>query len=100
MYSLQALWTQAREQLNIVNVIFANRAYAILRGELTAVGALPGKASAELFDLGRPNLDWVLLARGMGVEGVRVETFEAFADAFLAACSPARRGPFLIEFVI
>jgi acetolactate synthase-1/2/3 large subunit len=100
MYSLQALWTQARERLNVVNVIFANRAYAILRGELTAVGAAPGKASADLFDLGRPNLDWVLLARGMGVEGTRVETFEAFADAFRAACSPAQRGPFLIEFVI
>jgi len=100
MYSLQALWTQAREQLNVVNVIFANRAYAILRGELTAVGAAPGKASAELFDLGRPNLDWVLLARGMGVEGTRVETFEAFNDVFRAACAPSRRGPFLIEFVI
>lgn len=98
MYSLQALWTQAREKLDVVNVIFANRAYAILRGELAAVGAKPGKTALDLLDLGRPDLDWVLLARGMGVEAARVETLEAFTDVFRAAC--ARRGPFLIEMVI
>ena len=97
MYSLQALWTQAREKLDVVNVVFANRRYAILQGELAAVGATPGPASKELFDLGRPDLDWVSLARGMGVEGTRVATLEAFADAFRAACK--RRGPFLIEMV-
>lgn len=66
MYSLQALWTQAREGLDIVNVVFANRAYKILQGELRAVGAKPGPASAALFDLARPELDWVKLAGGMG----------------------------------
>ncbi|HUN70293.1 MAG TPA: acetolactate synthase large subunit [Burkholderiales bacterium] len=98
MYSLQALWTQAREKLDVVNVVFANRRYAILQGELAAVGAQPGPASKELFDLSRPSLDWVKLAGGMGMEAVRVETLEGFADAFRSAC--ARRGPFLIEFAI
>ena len=98
MYSLQALWTQAREKLDVVNVIFANRMYKILQGELVAVGAQPGNASRELFDLTRPTLDWVRLANGMGVEAARVDTLEAFADVFRAACG--RAGPFLIELVI
>jgi len=98
MYSLQALWTQAREKLDVVNVVFANRVYKILFGELRSTGAEPGRASNTLFDLGRPDLDWVSLARGMGVEAVRVETLEGFADTFRAACG--RRGPFLIEFRI
>ncbi len=98
MYSLQSLWTQARERLDVINVIFANRRYAILQGELAAVGARAGRASRELFDLGRPELDWVKLANGMGVEAVRVAALEGFADAFRSAL--ARRGPFLIEFLI
>jgi acetolactate synthase-1/2/3 large subunit len=98
MYSLQALWTQARENLDVVNVVFANRRYAILQGELAAVGAIPGPASQKLFDISHPPRDWVKLASGMGVEGTRVQTLESFADAFRAAS--ARRGPFLIEFVL
>jgi acetolactate synthase-1/2/3 large subunit len=98
MYSLQSLWTQARERLDVVNVVFANRAYRILQGELVAVGAQPGPASRELFDLSRPALDWVKLSQGMGVEAARVDTLEAFAKEFAAAC--ARRGPYLIELVI
>ena len=98
MYSLQALWTQAREKLDVVNVVFANRIYKILYGELVSVGAKPGRASNELFDLARPELDWVKLAAGMGVEATRVETLEGFADVFKSACG--RRGPFLIEFRI
>jgi acetolactate synthase-1/2/3 large subunit len=98
MYSLQSLWTQAREKLDVVNVVFANRRYAILQGELAAVGAQPGPASRELFDLARPEIRWTKLAEGMGVEAVRVETLEAFTDAFRAAT--VRRGPFLIEFSI
>ena len=98
MYSLQSLWTQAREELDVVNVIFANRKYNILQGELTAVGAAPGRASRELFDIGRPDLDWVKLAGGMGVEAARVDTLERFAEEFASAC--ATRGPRLIELVI
>ena len=98
MYSLQALWTQAREKLDVVNVIFSNRAYRILQGELLAVGAKPGSASKVLFDLGHPDLDFVKMAEGMGVEAKRVATLEDFADVFRAAC--ARRGPFLVDFAI
>ena len=98
MYSLQALWTQAREKLDVVNIVFANRVYKILYGELRSTGAEPGPASDTLFDLGRPDLDWVGLATSMGVEATRVETLEGFADVFRAACG--RRGPFLIEFRI
>lgn len=98
MFALQSLWTQARERLDVVNVVFANRIYKILHGELLAVGAQPGRASTKLFDLSRPELNWVKLAEGMGVEARRVETLEAFADLFKAACT--RRGPFLIEFYI
>ena len=98
MYSLQSLWTQAREKLDVVNVVFANRIYKILQGELVAVGAQPGPTSTELFDLARPTLDWLKLAEGMGVEATRVENLEGFADAFKSACG--RRGPFLIEFRI
>ncbi len=98
MYSLQALWTQARERADVVNVVFANRTYKILQGELRSVGASPGPASEELFDLARPTIDWVQLAAGMGVEATRVDTLESFADIFKSAC--AARGPFLIEFRI
>ena len=98
MYQIQALWTQAREKLDVVNVIFANRRYAILQGELAAVGAKPGPAANQLFDLSRPELNFVTLAAGMGVEGVRVDSLEGFADVFRAACK--RPGPFLIEFLI
>ncbi len=98
MYSLQALWTQAREKLDVVNIVFANRVYKILYGELRSTGAEPGRASDTLFDLGHPDLDWVGLAKSVGVEAVSVETLEGFADTFRAACG--RRGPFLIEFRI
>ena len=98
MYSLQALWTQARERLDVVNVVFANRMYRILHNELLAVGAQPGPASKALFDLADPQLQWTQLAHGLGVEAIRVERLEAFADAFRAAC--ARKGPYLIELLI
>jgi acetolactate synthase-1/2/3 large subunit len=98
MYSVQSLWTQAREKLDVVNVVFANRLYKILHGELLNVGAQPGPASHELFDLAPPEIGWVALAGSLGVEGRRVENLEGFADVFKAAC--ARRGPFLIEFRI
>ena len=90
MYTLQALWTQAREKLDVINVVFANRIYKILHGELLAVGAQPGRVSNELFDLARPTLDWLKLAEGMGVEATRVDTLESFADAFKAASAKTR----------
>ena len=98
MYTLQGLWTQARERLDVTTVILANRKYAILLGEYRNVGANPGRTAMDMLDIGNPDLDWVRLAGGMGVEGARVETMEAFADVFAQA--NARPGPFVIELVI
>ncbi len=98
MYTLQALWTQARERLDVTTVIFANRKYAILLGELANVGANPGRTALDMMDLGDPELDWVKLAAGMGVEGARAESLEQFNDLFAAA--NRRSGPFVIELMI
>ncbi|HSU06614.1 MAG TPA: acetolactate synthase large subunit [Acetobacteraceae bacterium] len=98
MYTLQALWTQARERLDVTTVLFSNRKYAILIGELANVGANPGRTAMDMLDLGNPDLNWVGLANAMGVEAARVESCEAFADVF--AASLGRRGPFLIEMVV
>ncbi len=99
MYTLQALWTEAREKLNVLTIIWANRAYRILRGELANVGAEnPGRKAHDMLSLDDPALDWVSLARGMGVDGVRVTTTDAFAKAMKAGI--AHTGPFLIEVVI
>ena len=98
LYTVQALWTQARERLDVTTVMLSNRRYAILDHELAAVGAAPGPASRTLFDLGNPDLDWVRIAGGFGVEAARAETMESFADLFAAA--NRRPGPFLIELVI
>jgi len=98
MYTLQALWTQARERLNVTTIILANRKYAILLSELASVGARLGDASQRMMDLGNPNLDWVKLANGMGVEAARAEDCERLAD--LLRQSLHRPGPFLIELII
>ncbi len=99
MYTLQALWTQAREQLDVTTIIFANRSYAILNIELARVGAGAGGAkAASMFDLGNPELNWVHLANGMGVEATRVDTLAGFSDAYRAAM--ATRGPRLIEVML
>lgn len=99
MYTLQALWTQAREQLDVVTVIYANRSYAVLNQELRLVQAAPGGERAlSLLDLHNPSLDWVRLAEGMGVSAVRVDTTQAFAGAFTEALRQS--GPRLIEAVL
>ena len=98
MYTLQGLWTQAREGLDVTTVILANRKYAILLGEYAGVGANPGRTAMDMMDIGNPDLDWVRLAGGMGVEAARAETMEAFNDLFAQA--NARPGPFVIELVI
>jgi len=98
MYTLQGLWTQARERLDVTTVILANRKYAILLGEYQGVGANPGRTALDMLDLGNPDLDWVRLANGMGVEAARADTMEAFADLFSQA--NARPGPFVIELVV
>ena len=98
MYTLQALWTQARENLDVTTVLLSNRKYQILIGELANVGANPGRTALDMLDLGNPDLDWTKLAGGMGVEAARADSCERFADLFAQA--NARKGPFLIELVI
>ena len=98
MYNVQALWTQARQNLDVTTVILSNRAYAILFGELTHVGAEAGDASQALFTLDNPAIDWVKVAGGLGVEAARADTLEAMAD--LMASANRRAGPFLIELAI
>jgi acetolactate synthase-1/2/3 large subunit len=96
MYTLQSLWTQAREGLDVVTVVFSNRMYQILRGEFDGVGAgEPGDRARDMLSLDRPNLDWVSLARGMGVPGRAVTTADDFNKAMAEAT--AEKGPRLIE---
>jgi acetolactate synthase I/II/III large subunit len=99
MYTLQALWTQAREGLNVSTVIFANRRYAILQGELTNVGAQGiGRKGLDMLEIDRPTIDWVALAKGLGVDATRVDTMEEFNIALQRSLATA--GPTLIEAVM
>ena len=99
MYTVQGLWTMAREQLDVTVVVFANHVYRILSIELNRTGAgKPGAAAASLLDLGDPQLDWRALATGMGMAAVRCETAESF-DAALAGAM-TQKGPILIEAVL
>ena len=99
MYTIQALWTMAREKLNVVAVILDNRSYAILNVELQRVGAaeVGAKARSQL-DLGDPPIDFVQMARGMGVPGVRATTTDEFVLALDAAFRTP--GPHLIDAVV
>jgi acetolactate synthase-1/2/3 large subunit len=99
MYTLQALWTMARERLDVVTVIFANRRYRILDIEMKRTGATgAGPVANDMMDLTRPNLDWVKLAEGHGVEASRAATADEFIDQFAAAMK--HPGPRLIEAVL
>ncbi|MNP21703.1 putative acetolactate synthase large subunit IlvX [compost metagenome] len=98
MYTPQALWTMARERLDVTVVILANRKYAILQLELANVGATAGATAMNMLDLGNPDLDWVQIATGMGVEAARADTMERFNELF--AMANRRPGPFLIELVV
>ena len=96
MYTLQALWTMARESLNVTTVVFANRDYAVLKREFSYLGVgNPGRRALEMFEIGRPDLDWVHLAKGMGVPGTRVSSLDAFGKALQAGFEA--EGPTLIE---
>jgi acetolactate synthase-1/2/3 large subunit len=98
MYSLQALWTQARENLPVTTIILSNRKYNILINEYKSVGAVPGTTAMSMLDLDNPSIDWVKTAQGMNVEAARTGTLEGCAD--LMRQSFARNGPFLIELMI
>lgn len=96
MYTLQALWTMAREGLNVTTVVFANRDYAVLKREFSYLGmGNPGTRALDMFEIGHPDLAWVHLAKGMGVPGTRVSSLEAFGKALRAGLEG--EGPTLIE---
>ena len=98
MYTIQALWTQAREGLDVTTVVLANRSYAILNMELARTGAAPSEEAQKLFDLSTPPLDFRALAQGMGVPAERVEDAAGLARALdVAAAEP---GPRLIEAML
>ncbi|TQM45474.1 acetolactate synthase large subunit [Pseudonocardia cypriaca] len=103
MYTISALWTQAREGLDVTTLVYHNSAYAILRMELLQTGAAEhlagdGARARALLDLGRPDLDFVALAAGMGVPGERVTTAEELAAALRRAS--AEPGPHLVEAMV
>ena len=96
MYTIQSLWTQARESLNITTIIFANNSYAILKAEYANMGAgAPGPRALAMIDIDRPRIDWLAMAKSMGVPAVAVDTAEAFHKAM--ADSVNEPGPCLIE---
>ena len=99
MYTVQALWTQAREGLDVTTVILNNRSYAILKRELSNLGAGDaGRGALDMMELDRPALDWVGLARGMGVEGGRAKTMEELERQLAAGLSS--EGPYLIDLML
>jgi acetolactate synthase I/II/III large subunit len=99
MYTLQALWTMARENLNVLTVIFANRRYQILDIEMRRTGTASfGKTADAMMDIGRPTLDFVHLAAGMGVPATRATTAAEFDGQLQDAL--AINGPRLIEAVL
>lgn len=96
LYTLQALWTQAREGLDVTTLVCANRSYRILEIELSRSGVRePGPQAASLTDLSRPTLDWVSLAQGFGVPACRVDSADALTKELEHALSES--GPHLIE---
>jgi acetolactate synthase-1/2/3 large subunit len=99
MYTLQALWTMARNSLDVTILVFANRSYQILRGELAGVGAgEPGMKATDMLTIDRPDLDWVGLAKAQGVEASRATTLEELESQFKRGL--ASSGPYLIEVVL
>jgi acetolactate synthase-1/2/3 large subunit len=99
MYTVQSLWTMAREKLDVLTIVFVNNAYRILKIELARTGAgNPGPAANGMLSLGSPDIDWVKLAEGMGVGAEACSTPPQFNDALTRAM--AARGPRLIAAII
>jgi acetolactate synthase-1/2/3 large subunit len=97
MFTMQALWTQARENLAITTIVLSNRKYQILIGELANVGADAGRTAMDMLDIGRPDINWVGLSRSLGVEAARAENMEQFVS--LLEVANRSNGPFLIELM-
>ena len=99
LYMPQSLWTHARETLNILTLVFANRSYQILRDEMQNVGATNiGPVASSLLDIGNPDIDWRSLAKGFGVEAHRAATMDELSRALDAGL--ATQGPCVIEVVL
>jgi acetolactate synthase I/II/III large subunit len=99
MYTVQSLWTMAREKLDVLTIVFVNNAYRILKIELARTGAgNPGPAANNMLSLGNPDIDWVKLSESMGVGAEAVSTCAQFNDALQRAV--AVRGPRLIACLI
>ncbi len=98
MYTIQALWTQAREELNVTTIICNNQSYEIVKMELGNTGREIGPASGALLSIDRPGLEWTTLAVGLGVPAVQARTSEELAAAMKAALSEP--GPHLIEAIV
>jgi len=96
MYTIQSLWTQARENLDVTTIIFANNSYAILKAEYANMGAgTPGERALSMIDIDKPRIDWLAMAKSMGVPGIAVDTAEGFHKAMVD--STREPGPCLIE---
>jgi acetolactate synthase-1/2/3 large subunit len=99
MYTVQALWTLAREKLDVLTIVFANRSYATLAGEMRKLSvATPGPNAQRMLRIDEPAIDWAKMSESLGVPAVRAETASAFARALDMALGS--RGPFLIEAVV
>ena len=98
MYTIQSLWTQVREGLDVTTIILNNQSYAILNLELTRVGADPGPKALEMLDLTNPTLDFVSIAQGLGVSATRATTAEEFTEQLERAL--ATPGPNLVEAIL
>jgi acetolactate synthase-1/2/3 large subunit len=99
MYTVQALWTMVREDLDVTVLILNNGSYAILNIELARVGVeAPGPTALSLLDLTNPAIQWTDIAKGMGMSAERVDTVEALDQA--VAHAMAERGPRLIEVIV
>lgn len=96
MYTIQSLWTQAREALNVTTIICANNSYNILKTEFANMGfGAPGSQALAMIDIDRPSIDWLAMSKSMGVPGARVETTEDFHAAMIRCAQMP--GPSLIE---
>jgi acetolactate synthase-1/2/3 large subunit len=98
MYTIQALWTHARENLDTTTVIFNNGQYSILRSELKRVGATAGPKASDLLDLTRPEINFTAIAQGLGVQAERAFSAEEFTAALERAL--ADDGPRLVEAML
>jgi acetolactate synthase-1/2/3 large subunit len=99
LYTIQSLWTMAREQLDVTVIVFNNRSYGILNVELARVGAgAAGPKAESQLDLSRPDLDFVDVAHGLGVPSARAQDAETLIDHLERAL--AEPGPHLVEAVI